>query len=204
MTKQNITIVSGLQEVVYTNTKKHIPDNKPLYYNGNYIGTLDDLQNHPFAIGNSMVYPVDSDKPLGSVDELKNSLQIDDDGVINDNIPNVYKRQNIKIFITLKNGLQEVVYKDNNMKKIPNDKPLYYNNETIGTLTGIKSASNGNDVYSAVTKEKIGTVCELENSLQIEHDGSVIKGGKRKSRSNQKSKKRRKSRINRRRSNSRR
>lgn len=111
--------------------------------------------------------------------------------------------------IEFKNGLNRVMYNDKNGQEVVIDenKPLYLK---IGTLKQIKSVSNGDRIVSFPEEKILGTVDGLKNKIKIDNDAESeyhfttntnVRGGKRKSRRNQNSKK---TRNNRRKSNRRR
>jgi len=78
MVLKNIVLELGLNSVVYAeNRDKEIKDNVPLYLK---IGTLNEIREkgrEKKGVAGKNIYSV-SGIPLGDVDSLKNSLQIDD------------------------------------------------------------------------------------------------------------------------------
>ena len=77
MPRKSIVLEHGLNYVVYKDSKEEIPEDRMLYYNDKAIGSLKEIKNIVRGWGTDKVfvnYPV----LLGTVEELKDELQIDD------------------------------------------------------------------------------------------------------------------------------
>ena len=70
---RKITLVYGLNMVVYTDTEEMVPGNIQLYYKDEPVGTLDEIRKIGSDILGDKVYNKNG-KSIGTVDNLKNQL----------------------------------------------------------------------------------------------------------------------------------